>query len=481
MSYTTRFTAPLSLLLLVAVVLAACGNPSPAPPPAAQAPTTVPTTVPTAAPTRAPTVAPKTATPSPVPPTSLPEPTPEPPTPEPAPPTPEPVPNASAVPDAPATGDSGNGIAGAGADGTEYSPLGYPILATPNLEFGAAAHLFYTDAERVMILMQNAGFDWVRQQIHWRDIEWKEKDFGWEQLDHVVDTVDRAGLKLLISIVRSPSFYTADGSDGLPADPTKLGDFVEAMALRYGDKIAAYQIWNEQNLAHETGGTISFEDAGRYVETLIEAYTRIKAVNPKAYVVTGALSPTGHTDWSVSISDIEYLRAMYEYRGGIIRGYFDVQAAHAAGSANPPSTLYPDNPSNAAGWTNDATFYFRNIENVRREMEAYGMDGHQLWVTEFGWATQNETPGYEYGNLVSYEQQGEYIREAVLMSHEKYPWLGALFVWNMNFAVTWNETNPPQPFHEQASFGILNPDWSPRPAYLALQDTIHAIKRADGR
>ncbi len=477
MSDTTRLAAPLSLLLLVAMVLAACGNPSPVPPPAAQVPTSGPTTTPT----RTPAVMPQTATPSPVPPTSQPAPTLVPPPPEPEPPAPEPVPDAPAETDAPATGDGGNGMPDGSADRTEYSPLGYPILATPKLEFGAAAHLFYTDAERVMILMQNAGFDWVRQQIHWRDIEWKEKDFGWEQLDQVVDTVDRAGLKLLISIVRSPSFYTADGSDGLPADPTKLGDFVEAMALRYGDKIAAYQIWNEQNLAHETGGTISFEDAGRYVETLIEAYTRIKAINPKAYVVTGALSPTGHTDWNVSISDVEYLRAMYEYRGGIIRGYFDAQAAHAAGSANPPSTLYPDNPSDAPGWTDDATFYFRNIENVRREMEAYGMGGQQLWVTEFGWATQNETPGYEYGNLVSYEQQGEYIREAVLMAHEKYPWLGALFVWNMNFAVTWNETNPPQPFHEQASFSILNPDWSPRPAYLALQDTINAIKRADGR
>ncbi|NJO06287.1 MAG: hypothetical protein HC876_12615 [Chloroflexaceae bacterium] len=358
---------------------------------------------------------------------------------------------------------------------------GYPMLQTNQLEFGAVAHLFYTDYERVLQLTKNAGFDWVRQQVHWKDIEWKSDDYGWERLDEIVEAVDRYDLKLMVSIVRSPTYYTADGSDGLPADPVKLGDFVEDMALRYGDKIDAYQIWNEQNLAHETGGRITFEDAGRYVEMLVECYRRIKAVNPNAYVVTGALSPTGYTSFDESISDIEYLRAMYEYRDGLMNGHFDVQAVHAAGSANPPDTLYPDNPSNAQGWTNDSTFYFRNIENIRAVMEAYGYGEHQVWITEYGWATENVTPGYEYGNQVSFEQQAQYIGDAMLMAYEQYPWVGNMILWNMNFAVTWNEVDPPQPLHEQSSFGLLNPDWSPRPSFLRAQDTIAIIKREQGR
>jgi hypothetical protein len=52
-----------------------------------------------------------------------------------------------------------------------------------------------------------------------------------------------------------------------------------------------------------------------------------------------------------------------------------------------------------------------------------------------------------------------------------------MFVWNVNFAVTWSQVEPPQPLHEQAAFSILNPDWSPRPAYLALQDVIAAIRQ----
>jgi hypothetical protein len=62
------------------------------------------------------------------------------------------------------------------------------------------------------------------------------------------------------------------------------------------------------------------------------------------------------------------------------------------------------------------------------------------------------------------------------MTYEQYPWVGNMFLWNLNFAVTWSETDPPQPLHEQAAFGILHGDWTPRPAYLAIQEAITNIQ-----
>ncbi len=361
----------------------------------------------------------------------------------------------------------------------------YPLLHTPTLQFGAVAQLFHTDHERVLQLSRNAGFGWVRQQVHWKDIENMpidgEKDFGWHDLDTVINAADAYDIKVMVSIVRAPAFYTADGSEGLPEDPAMLGDFVEAMALRYGDKIAAYEIWNEQNLAHETGGYITVEDAGHYVEILIECYNRIKAVNPNAYVIAGAPSPTNYSDPEIGVSDTEYLRAMYEYRDGIVDGHFDAQGVHPAGSANPPETLWPDNPSDAEGWNDHPSFYFRHIENIRDKMVEFGMEDHQIWITEFGWATENVTEGYEYGNQNTLEDQADYITRAIEMTYEEYPWVGNMFLWNMNFSVTWMQTDPPQPLHEQSSFSILNPDWSPRPAFDAIQGQLARLKEAQGR
>src|SRR5512132_240781 len=105
--------------------------------------------------------------------------------------------------------------------------LAFP-LKTDKLNFGVAAHLFYTDRDTPLAMARGAGFGWVRQQIHWSDQEGPPGNYAWGELDAIVDTVNEYGLKMLISIVRSPSFYTANGGDGLPQDPQSLGNFVAA-------------------------------------------------------------------------------------------------------------------------------------------------------------------------------------------------------------------------------------------------------------
>ncbi len=347
-------------------------------------------------------------------------------------------------------------------------PGGLPFpLKTDGLQFGVQPHLFYTERGTPLQMARDAGFGWVRQQIHWKDQEGPAGSYIWGELDGIVADVDARGLKLLISIVRAPSFYTANGENGMPADPRHLGDFVEALTRHYQGRVHAIQIWNEQNLAYENGGQIAVEDAGRYVELLKEAYTRIKAVDPSVYVVSGAPASTATNAPGIAVDDLSYYRAMLGYQNGVIRNYVDGLGVHPGGSANPPETLWPDNPSAAEGWTTDRTFYFRRVEDIRQVMVEYGLGDHQVWITEFGWATQNSTPGYEFGNQISYEQQADYIVGAMRIAREQYPWVGAMFLWNLNFAPLWAQQG--QPLHEQASFSILNGDYSPRPAYLAIR------------
>jgi hypothetical protein len=284
---------------------------------------------------------------------------------------------------------------------------------------------------------------------------------------------------VLLSVVRSPAWYTADGSDGLPEDPADLARFLGAMAERYQGRVHAIEVWNEQNLAHETGGVISLDDAGHYVELLAASYQAIKAADPGMLVVVGAPSPTATNIHTIAVPDIDYLQAMYNYRNGMIADYFDVQAVHPIGTINPPDKLYPEDPHIAEGWTNDETFYFRHIENVRRTMEEAGLGRHQVWITEFGWATRNNTPGYEYGNSISFETQRDYIVRAMERTVEHYPWVSNMFVWNLNFTVVQREAGV-DPLHEQGSFSIVNEDWTPRPAYLGIQEFIAAQRLAQG-
>ncbi|ABX06020.1 MAG TPA: hypothetical protein DEF47_06195 [Herpetosiphon sp.] len=347
-------------------------------------------------------------------------------------------------------------------------------LQLPYLQYGAAAQLYYTDRNRALTLMNNAGFDWVRQQIQWKDIEGPKGNFGWGELDAIVADANAKNIKVLLSIVRSPSWARADGTNGMPDNIKDFGDFVEALVVRYKGKVQAYEIWNEQNLDHENGGSRDSIDATKYVDLLVEAYNRIKPIDPEAFVISGALTSTG--DSPAAIDDMTYFEQMFSYKDGIFKDHIDGVGFHPSPSYNPPATLWPDQPGPGPGWLESPTHYFRHIENLKILMDKYGMQDYQVWVTEFGWATQNTSPGYEYGNEISFEQQGQYVLDALQMTRRDYPWVATMFVWNLNFAVT-----SPDPLDQTASFGILNPDWSPRPVFEKIQGFVNAVKTEEGR
>lgn len=350
--------------------------------------------------------------------------------------------------------------------------LAHP-LRTERLEFGAAAHLFYTPRWTPLVMARDAGFGWVRQQIHWKDQEGPAGNYVWGELESIINDVHAQNLKLLISIVQAPGFYTLNGGSGMPANPESMAHFVGALAERYRGKIGAIEIWNEQNLAYENGGQVSVKDAGQYVEMLKAAYTSIKAADPAIFVIAGPPASTATNAPGVAVDDMSYFEAMFSYQNGIVRNYMDAQAVHPGGSANPPDTLWPDNPSSADGWTTERTFYFRRVEDIRALMVQHGMADIPIWITEFGWATQNDSPGFEFGNQVSYDQQAAYIVGAMRQTAEQYPWVGAMFLWNLNFGPIKAQQGLQN--HEQASFSILDGNYNARPAYWAIQQYIATL------
>ncbi len=365
---------------------------------------------------------------------------------------------------------------------SELTTLGaFPRI--DEVEFGVVAHLFYTDRNRALTLAQIAGFDWVRQQIHWKDVEASPGVYYWDEIDRIIEDSSGFNTKLMISIVQAPEFY--EKNHGIPIDPKPFGDFVANMIDRYGGLVTAVEIWNEPNLAIENGGRIDEEAVGHYAEMLMEGYRRIKEKRPYTYVIAAAPSSTGVNDVNLAMDDEKYLRTLYAYKNGAVKNFFDAQGVHPGAAANPPDTLWPDKPGNPIGWNDHPSHYFRHVENIRALMVEAGLAEKQIWLTEYGWATANNTPGYEYGNAVSLEDQAAFTVAAEQMVYEKYrdetgrSWIGVMFLWNLNFAILWGQEGNPN--HEQAAYGILNPDWSPRPVFIALQGINERIKKEQGK
>jgi len=346
------------------------------------------------------------------------------------------------------------------------TPVPVPLPPAGAMGYGFCVHSTNGNLDSLLDQVQQAGFNWIRQQVHWRDIEPGKGAYNWGFLDQIVDQAQRHGVRVLFSIVWSPPWATKDGSSGMPDDPNDFGDLVAAMAARYKGKGLAYEIWNEENYAVENAGYVA--GAGRYVELLKVAYTRIKQADPNAIVVCGALTPTGTNDPYVAIDDLTYLRRMFEYQGGIIRDYFDVLGAHVGGTLNPPDTLWPGNPGPGPGWRDHSTHYFRHVEKIRAVMESYGLGNKKIWLTEFGWAstekvTDQAAPGYGYAYYNSEQEQADYIVRAYQKGCTDYqPWMGAMFLWNLNFGQEFPAGD------EKSPFGIIRPDGTWRPAYDAL-------------
>ncbi len=334
------------------------------------------------------------------------------------------------------------------------TPLGYGFQLDPSEGYDQAL-------QRTLV----AGFGWVKYQTRWEEFEPEPGAYQWEFLDKVVNGTQSANLKLLLSVVTAPA-WARPGQDvsvhGPPTNPQSYASFVGALAARYKGKVAAYEIWNEQNLGREWGGS-GRQNAAAYVALLKAAHAAVKAADPQALVVTGALTPAGDVyipalGGLLARDDLEYFKEMY---AAGMQGYFDAVGVHPSGFNNAPD-LDPRDPAVLArtgGYNAHRSFYFRTFEDYRAVMVENGDDDKQLWFTEFGWASGgNAGPEWAYAHENTEQQQAEWLVRAFQIGKEK-PYIGVMFVWNLNFFGI-----------DQAkrAFAVLNPDWTARPAYTAL-------------
>ena len=316
--------------------------------------------------------------------------------------------------------------------------------------------------------LKELGVNWIRLPLYWNEIEAQKDVWNWAPEDQAIDRLNQAGIHIMLNAIHCPVWAAVDPKQpGLPRDNADFASFMAQAASRYKGRVAAYEIWNEPNLAREAGSPIN---VGNFVALLKASYPVIKGIDPAALVVTGGLTPTGVNQPDLAIDDASYLTQFYQYNNGEVKQYFDVMGAHTGSSQNPPDTLWPSKPGPGPGWLNDPSFYFRRIEQIRQIMEANGDASHQIWLTEFGWAsTPTAAPGFGFAALVSEQQQGQYLAGALQLSQTNYPWLEKAFIFQLNMALP---QFTPDPTDERIAWGLIRRDGSKRPSFFAVQQFI---------
>jgi len=322
-----------------------------------------------------------------------------------------------------------------------------------------------------LTLLKQAGFDWAKVQIRWEERQGAPGagNIDWNYIDYIVNTSQAYGVKLLLSVVTAPGWSrpgdTDRGVPGPPANPQDYAAFVGAIAARHPGKVQAYEIWNEQNLWYEWGGRGQRLNAGHYVELLKAAYSAIKAADPNAMVLSGALTPTGIDDGDTAYDDLHYLQMMYEAG---LKDYCDAVAAHPGGYNNAPEDDPNTNTTGTSTFKGHWSFYFRRFEQYHDVMAAFGDGGKQIWFTEFGWASAVPAPaGYEFAGDNTEQEQGDYLVRAFALARSR-GYVGPMMVWNLSYAPSAEADDR----YAKAAFGLLRRDWTARPAYYALASMV---------
>jgi hypothetical protein len=321
---------------------------------------------------------------------------------------------------------------------------------------------------RTLRLISEAGFEWIRQEFPWEDIEIEGKGVfqdrregrdvsSWQKYDHIVDLAEEYGLGIIARLDNPPAWTRAAGNElgtlAPPDDYADYGDFVYAVVSRYKGRIKYYQIWNEPNIYPEWGEAAVDPEA--YTELLKVAYQRAKEADPEAVILSAGLAPTTERT-ERNLEDLIFLQRMYDAGA---KDYFDILSVQGYGLWNGPTDrrASPDRAN------------FSRVLLIREMMVQNGDANKAVWASEVGWnALPRDFDGFPYYGRVSEELQAAYSAGAYQRAQMEWPWMGVMSYW---FFKRPGDYEKDQAFYY---FRMMEPDFYPHPVYYALKEQATA-------
>lgn len=271
------------------------------------------------------------------------------------------------------------------------------------------------------------GMRWIRVDFDWFRIEPTQGAFRWEDLDRVVNRAAGRGLEVLATLAYTPAWASSRPESPRTSDPPASTSFwtdvVGRAVSRYGDRVRYWQLWNEPNITEFWTGSMS-----QYRAQILEpGAAAARAARPGVQIVSPGLANLRNwRDWFREI-----LRA---------EGAIDIINHH--------------------NYANDGREVLEDLErdrpgrpSLRTLMRELGVEDKPFWLTETGRRS-------DQGN------QLEYYEDVVFALGER-GWVSRLFFFHY-----WDG-----PGQGDGGFGIVNEDFSPKPAYVFLRSVLRSVPR----
>jgi hypothetical protein len=256
------------------------------------------------------------------------------------------------------------------------------------------------------------GAPWIVEFFPWAYYHAENGGIAWEHPDMVVNHAVAQGLTVVARIGLTPGWARPPDTPLTYLDESAYDDFARftaAFAGRYQGKIAHIIVGNEPNLSYEWGYRQTTPQD--YVDLLKVVYPAVKAANPDAVVLAGAMAPTlepAGSPWG--LNDLDYLAGMYAAGAA---DYFDALAVHTYGLTFPPEAEPGPDLLN-----------FRRVELLRQVMVEHGDADTSIFITETGW---NDHP--RWTRAVRPGQRIQYTLDALRYAEANWPYVELIAIW----------------------------------------------------
>ena len=320
------------------------------------------------------------------------------------------------------------------AGGLMAGPLvTWPALAQEQAVRGASSPLItglgiavHDLSDATLDVCAGAGFDFVRTDLFWSDVETKRHKFDWSRWDPFVSGLKARALRpLFILGFNNPDVYGGRWMEGVTTylELQAFATFAAAAAERYCDAQPIWEIWNEPNRANFWEPR---ENPAEYMALAHATVDAIRRAQPDAVIIGPAL---GHKVGK-EVLDLAFLQACLDDG---LAALVDAISIHPYVD---PEVVAPD------------------YEKLRAMVEAAVGGGKlPLVSTEWGFATND---------FVSDDLQADVLVRMFLINLSLGIPLSIAYV-----AVDRTEAYVPE---EERTYGIARADHSPKAAYHALRE-----------
>ena len=236
----------------------------------------------------------------------------------------------------------------AGAQRRAFAVLEPPTRASRT--FGVMTHFAQGWDPGLVPWIARAGIGTVRDEQYWNQVEPEPGKYtDPDRYARYMRALRQADIELLLVLSFANPHYDGGQTPHTPAGRAAFAAYGAKLVRRYGDQLAAVEVWNEINGTF-CSGPCRQDRPGTYAALLADSYGALKAANPDMTVVGGAAV-------KVPLPWFDALIA----RGAA--AHWDAVAVHP----------YTDDPESAA----------REIEALQERLRAAGSEA-PIWATEFG-------------------------------------------------------------------------------------------------